>query len=76
MRPPAKVKMPQGEEQEEEPEEEEQRAGGGERGEGQALWLGTGSHIFPLFLVSAVTSSSPGSEEATDTRWGQSYTGG
>lgn len=75
VKPPAKVQIPRGEEQLEEQEEEEPRAGGREMGKGLALRFYTGSHAFPLLLVSAI-SSGPSSEEATDTRWDQSCTEG
>lgn len=69
VKPPTKVQIPQGEEQEEEEaEEEEPSTGGREMGEGRALWFCTGSHVFPILLVSAVPSSALGSEEASDTR--------
>ncbi|KAB1264807.1 Unconventional myosin-XVB [Camelus dromedarius] len=55
IKPPAKVKIPQGEEQEE-LEEEETRAGGGEMGEGWGLWFRTRSHSA---FVRAVPSPPP-----------------
>lgn len=78
VKPPAKVQIPQGEAQEEEEEEQEEqevetRAGCGELGR---AWGSCGSAqrltVFPVFLVSAVPSSSPHHEEAIEARWGQS----
>lgn len=75
VKPPAKVQIPREEEQ----KEEEPSAGGREMGGsgmggvgGRAGLCGFAQGLTCFLLGSAISSSRPGSEEATDASWGQS----